>query len=101
MLGPVSTDDLAEVGGVIRQGDGTTGLPGGRDHLFGSVCMIWRLWVRLFLEITRYSLSSTRVYKTAWARWAFDLWGLADGQADVDDDCRGTRRWFIDTARAL
>jgi hypothetical protein len=36
--------------------------------------------------------------QTAWARWAFDLWGLADGQADVDDKCRETRRWFIDTA---
>jgi hypothetical protein len=29
---------------VIRQGDGTAGLPGGRDRLFGSGCMIWRLW---------------------------------------------------------
>lgn len=27
---------------VIRQGDGTTGSPGGRDHLFGSGCMVWR-----------------------------------------------------------
>lgn len=26
---------------VIRQGDGTTGLPGGRDHLFGSGSMIF------------------------------------------------------------
>jgi hypothetical protein len=33
--------------------------------------------------------------------WAFDLWGLGDLQADVDDNCRETRRWFIDTARAL
>ena len=39
--------------------------------------------------------------QTAWARWAFDVWGLADGQADVDDNCRDTRRWFIDTAGAL
>ena len=39
--------------------------------------------------------------QTAWARWAFDLWGLADGQADVDDNCRETRRWFIDTAGAM
>jgi len=26
---------------VICQGDGTTGWPAGRDHLFGSVGMIW------------------------------------------------------------
>ncbi len=39
--------------------------------------------------------------QTVWARWAFDLWGLGDGQADVDDNCRQSRRWFIDTARAL
>ena len=36
-----------------------------------------------------------------WARWAFDLWGLGDGQADVDDNRRQSRRWFIDTARTL
>ncbi len=34
-------------------------------------------------------------------RQAFDLGGLADGQADVDDNCRETRRWFIDTAGAM
>ena len=28
---------------VICQGDGTTGWPAGRDHLFGSSGMIWRL----------------------------------------------------------
>jgi hypothetical protein len=39
--------------------------------------------------------------QTAWARWAFDLWGLTDGQADVDDNCKQTRRWFMETARAL
>ena len=39
--------------------------------------------------------------QSVWARWAFDLWGLADGQADVDDNCKQTRRWFIDTAQAL
>jgi len=39
--------------------------------------------------------------QTVWARWAFDLWGLGDGQADVDDNCRQSRRWFIDTARTL
>jgi hypothetical protein len=39
--------------------------------------------------------------QSAWARWAFDLWGVTDGQADVDDNCTRTRRWFIDTAGAL
>jgi hypothetical protein len=39
--------------------------------------------------------------QTAWGRWAFDLWGLADGQADVDDNCRKTCRWFIDVAGQL
>ena len=39
--------------------------------------------------------------QSAWARWAFDLWGLTDGQLDVDDNCTRTRRWFIDTASAL
>jgi hypothetical protein len=27
--------------------------------------------------------------------------GVADVQTDVDDNSRETRRWFIDTARAL
>ena len=39
--------------------------------------------------------------QSVWARWAFDLWGLTDGQADVDDNCKMTRRWFIETARGL
>ena len=39
--------------------------------------------------------------QTVWTRLAFDLWGLADGQVDVDDNCRETRRGFIDTACAL
>lgn len=39
--------------------------------------------------------------QSAWSRWAFDLWGLAGGQADVDNDCRATRRWFLDTAKEL
>ena len=39
--------------------------------------------------------------QSVWARWAFDLWGLTDGQADVNDNCKRTRRWFIDIARAL
>lgn len=39
--------------------------------------------------------------QTAWERWAFDLWGLAGGQSDVDDDCRATRRWFLETATEL
>jgi hypothetical protein len=39
--------------------------------------------------------------QTVWARWAFDLWGLTDGQADVDENCKLTRRWFIEAAGAL
>ena len=27
-----------------------------------------------------------------WASWVFDLWGITDGQADVDDTCKQTRR---------
>ena len=39
--------------------------------------------------------------QSVWARRAFDLWALIDGQADVDDNCKQTRRWFIETACAL
>jgi hypothetical protein len=39
--------------------------------------------------------------QSVWARWAFDLCRLTDGQADVDDNCKQTRRWFMETARAL
>jgi hypothetical protein len=34
-------------------------------------------------------------------RKTFHLWGLTDGQLDVDDKCAPTRRWFIDTASVL
>lgn len=37
-------DDRSGDDGVICQGDGTTGLPEGRDHLFGSQGMIGGLW---------------------------------------------------------
>ena len=39
----VSLSACQRLSTVIRQGDGTTGLPGGRDHPFGSGCMIWCL----------------------------------------------------------
>ena len=39
--------------------------------------------------------------QSAWERWAFDLWGLNDGQADVDNDCERTREWFLDAARRI
>jgi hypothetical protein len=39
--------------------------------------------------------------QSVWARWAFDLWGLTDGQADVNDNCKQTRRWFMETASTL
>ncbi|GAB4946772.1 MULTISPECIES: hypothetical protein [Mycobacterium] len=31
---------------------------------------------------------------SALARWACDLWGIADGQADMDAGCPTTRAWF-------
>lgn len=31
---------------------------------------------------------------SALERWAFDLWGLDRGQADVDNGFSATRRWF-------
>lgn len=36
--------------------------------------------------------------QSACERWAFDLWGLVGGQADVDTDCAATRQWFLDVA---
>lgn len=39
--------------------------------------------------------------QSAWARWAFDLWGLDRGQADIDNGCEGTREWFLDAAYEL
>ncbi|GAB4947844.1 hypothetical protein MAHJHV49_41470 [Mycobacterium avium subsp. hominissuis] len=31
---------------------------------------------------------------SALSRWAFDLWGIGGGQADVDTGCLRTRAWF-------
>ncbi|ORW01385.1 hypothetical protein [Mycobacterium kyorinense] len=31
---------------------------------------------------------------SALARWAFDLWGIGGGQADVDAGCPRARAWF-------
>lgn len=31
---------------------------------------------------------------SALARWAFDLWGITEGQADLDAGCPATRTWF-------
>lgn len=39
--------------------------------------------------------------QSALERWAFDLWGLDSGQADVDNGCKGTRQWFRDAAVAF
>lgn len=36
--------------------------------------------------------------QSAWERWAFQLWGLDRGQADVDNGCEATREWFLDAA---
>ena len=39
--------------------------------------------------------------QSVWARFSFDLWGVTDGQAEVANHCKLTRRWFIDTAQGL
>lgn len=39
--------------------------------------------------------------QSALERWAFDLWGLQRGPADVAKGCRGTREWFRDAAYEL
>jgi hypothetical protein len=39
--------------------------------------------------------------QTAWSRWAFDLWGLNGGQADVDNGCQATRQWFEGAANEV
>jgi hypothetical protein len=36
--------------------------------------------------------------QSALERWAFDLWGLDRGQADVDNGCEATGEWFVDAA---
>ena len=36
---------------------------------------------------SRHSRRVRRESANGMGRWAFDLWGLADGQADVDDNC--------------
>lgn len=33
-------------------------------------------------------------FHTVYRRWAYDLWGMADAQADEADDLRATRKWF-------
>ncbi|PND56423.1 hypothetical protein CRM90_17655 [Mycobacterium sp. ENV421] len=37
--------------------------------------------------------------RSALERWAFDLWGITDGQSDVDAGLPRTRAWF-DSIRA-
>lgn len=37
---------------------------------------------------------------SALERWAFDLWGIIDGQADTDAGLRRTRAWFDSTRTA-
>ncbi|MCB1265283.1 MAG: hypothetical protein KDB56_11975 [Mycobacterium sp.] len=36
--------------------------------------------------------------QTAYRRWAYDLWGMADAQADEAVELRATRKWFSGTA---
>lgn len=36
-------------------------------------------------------------FQTVYRRWAYDLWGMADAQADEADDLRATRNWFGET----
>ncbi|CAN3130691.1 hypothetical protein ACNUDN_04497 [Mycobacterium sp. smrl_JER01] len=39
--------------------------------------------------------------QSALERWAFDLWGLRRGPADVENGCRSTREWFQHAAVAF
>jgi len=36
--------------------------------------------------------------QTAYRRWAYDLWGMADAQLDEEIDFIATRMWFVATA---
>ena len=36
--------------------------------------------------------------QTAYRRWAYDLWGMADAQDDEAIELRATRKWFNETA---
>ena len=36
--------------------------------------------------------------QTAYSRWAYDLWGMADAQLDEVVDFLATRMWFSETA---
>lgn len=36
--------------------------------------------------------------QTAYRRWAYDLWGMADAQADEAVELWATRKWFNETA---
>jgi hypothetical protein len=36
----------------------------------------------------------TETVDSALSRWAFDLWGFVDGQADLDSGLPATRAWF-------
>jgi hypothetical protein len=47
------------------------------------------------VEITRWA----ETVDSALSRWAFDLWGLVAGQADLDSGLPATRAWF-DSVRA-
>lgn len=38
---------------------------------------------------------------SALERWAFDLWGLRRGPADVVNGCKAARQWFRDAAIAF
>lgn len=39
--------------------------------------------------------------QSALERWAFDLWGVQRGRADVANGCRSTREWFQDVTYEL
>jgi len=36
--------------------------------------------------------------QTAYSRWAYDLWGIGDAQADEAVELRATRKWFNEAA---
>lgn len=56
------------------------------------------LGVAALLQDHKKLASDDETLQSAWLHWAYALWGLAEGQNDVDNDCRATRRWFLDAA---
>lgn len=57
--------------------------------------------VAVLLEAHAELAARRETLQSARERWAFELWGLEAGQADVDNGCPATRQWFVDAANEL